>query len=184
MREKLKWGVASYDVFNGEELMISKRQTACFSEFMSRFKEPYTMIRVLDMDCAETFEFRDFYLQYVIDMFELDASFNEEYFEFKSLGVLMKDAAVLTVLRFLWECIGGGKIDTPNLFFRRLRDEESPIEDKLEKFCEFYKDLDVGGKTYFSEGHSWAPNRTKIKNIQHFKNKVKWNSVNEFFTNP
>lgn len=185
MREKLKWGVASYDILLKGEVSYSARGTACFSHFMNRFKDPYDTIRLFDIDCKLTFEFRSFYLQYVIDMFDLkEASFNDEYFEFKSQGILYKDAAVMTVIRFLWENIGGQDLDTVSLFFRPLRDDELEFEDKLERFCFCYKNIDPNGEKYFSEGHSWQPKFTQIKSTEMFKEYKNWKSVNLFFSQP
>lgn len=183
MRDNLQWGVASYDIIHEGKKVLEKDKTACFSEFMKRFHLPYDTIRLRDIDCKKTFEYKEFYLNYVIEMLDLDASFNDEYFEFKASGIIMKDAVVMTVIRFLWENIGGGNIDTPNLFFKRLRDDECPHEDKLERFCYFYKELTEADKrSYFSDGHSWKPNLTRMKNLNHYKTHKDWTSVNGFFT--
>lgn len=183
MRENLQWGVASYDIIHEGKKVLERDKCACFSEFMGRFSKSYDTIRLRDIDCKKTFEYRSFYLQYVIDMFDLDGFFDDDGFEFKSLGIKKKDATVMTVVRFLWENLGGGNIDTPNLFFKRLRDDECPHEDKLERFCYFYKELaDAKNKSYFSDGHSWRPDLTRIKNLNHFKTHTEWTSVNGFFT--
>ena len=120
MRDKLQWGVASYDIIHEGKKVLSKDKVDCFSEFMNRFNLTYDTITLRDIDCKVTFEYRDFYLQFVIDMFGLKgASFDENGFTFKTLGIKKKDATVMTVIRFLWENIGGQNIDTPNLFFKK-----------------------------------------------------------------
>ena len=184
MRNHLEWGIASYEILNGNKVVLDKKGgAACFSDFMSRFNSPYDTIRIYKLDCKPTLEYKNFYLQYVIDMLQIEGSFSEEHFEFKSLGFRIKDAAVMSIVRFIWENIGTNSIDTPNLFFKRLRDDECPHEDKLERFLYFYKDLSTLAKiTYFSDGHSWSPGQTKIRSTQQFVDETNWTSVNGFFT--
>jgi hypothetical protein len=182
MREKFEWGRAYYDILDGQKVILNnKNGVACFSGFM-RLSEKYDTIRIYKIASKPTMEYKDFFLQYVIEMLDLKASFNEEYFEFKSLGKVMKDAAAMSIIRMLWENLGTKTpfIDSPNLLFKRLRDEECPHEDKLEKFCYFYNQLKDNG--YFSDGHSWNPRYGKIKSTAQFKAQQDWASVNVFFT--
>ena len=146
------------------------------------FSEKYDTIRIYELSSKPTLEYKDFYLQYVIDMLGVDASFNEEYFELKTQGNKIKDAAVMTLVRFIWENLGNDTIDTPNKFFKRLRDDECPHEDKLERFCYFYNELKTVSKAYFSEGHSWKPKDGLIRSTQQFIDFKDWKTVNGFFT--
>lgn len=182
MRQKFEWGRAYYQILNGEKAVINHKDgTSCFSSFMGRCPE-YNTIRIYEIDCKPTIEYKDFFLQYVIEMLGLDGSFNEEYFEFKTLGNRIKDAAVMSIVRFLWENIGmkADHIDTANLLFKRLRDEECPHQDKLERFCYFYNQL--SDDKYFHHGHSWKPVEGKIKSTAQFTAEKSWPSVNRFFT--
>jgi hypothetical protein len=184
MRAKLEWGRAFYEILCEEKVVLDKRDgTPCFSHFMSSsFSSKYDTIRIYEFNAKPTSEYTAFYLQYVIDMLGIEGSFNEECFEFKTQGIKIKDATVMTIVRFIWENIGTLSLDTPNLFFKKLRDEECPHEDKLEKFCYFYKQLNDQIKGYFSEGHSWRPQDCVIKSTKQFIDEKSWKSVNAFFT--
>ncbi len=183
MRKKLIWGDTSYTILHNGKEVLSKTNTACFADFMSRFNHPYDTIRIFDIDCEPTKQYKDFFLQYVIDMFDIEGSFNDDYFEFKSQGIKHKDAAVMSIVRFLWETLGNSdqRIDTPNLLFKRLRDDECPHEDKLMRFLYFYKEMGEVSQ-YFSEGHSWRPVSTRLRTTKEFKEHEQWTNVNSFFT--
>lgn len=183
MREKLEWGRTTYYVFKGDEIVLEQKDVACFSEFMSRFSKKYDKIRIYDLDCEQTKEYKEFYLQYVIDMLNIQASFNEEYFEFKTTGYRYKDAAVMSIVRLIWEQFLNhhGNIDTPNLLFKRLRDDECEHEDKLKRFCYFYSQIPIPSSGYASEGHSWLPKKGLIKSTKEFEEHTSWGSVNGFF---
>jgi hypothetical protein len=183
MKKRLVWGNASYKIIRNGAIVLDRNNTACFSEFMGRFNDPYDTIRITDVACEQTQEYHDFFLQFVIDMFDLkEASFGEDYFEFKSLGIKKKDSAVMSVVRMIWEELGNiSGIDTPNRFFKRLMTEESPYEDKLKTFCHFYKEI-TWESGYFSSGHSWKPNTTKIRSTQEFVDEQNWMNVNSFFS--
>ena len=186
MKERLIWAQSSYKIIRDDKVVLERYNTACFSEFMSRFNSPYDTIRLYDIDCKPTIQYKDFFLQYVIDMFKIEGSFNDEYFEFKSTGIKKKDAAVMSVVRLLWEQAGNQNIDTPNKLFKPLF-ERHPCRwrDKLKRFCFFYKKLEeeVGAK-YFSCGHSWMPKYTRIRSTKEFVTETKWINVNNFFTDP
>jgi hypothetical protein len=183
MRKTYEWGKANYQILLRDEVIIDgQKGTACFSEFF-RIREPYDTIKIYNIDSTPTIDYKNFFLQYVIDMYGLTGSFDDDHFEFKSLGHIIKDALVMSTVRLLWENLGSmtPHVDTANLLFRRLRDDECPHEDKLERFCYFYKALD-NHKGYFSDGHSWPPKNTRIKSCNDFKTCVNWTSVNGFFT--
>lgn len=178
----LEWGRTSYDIIYKDKVVLSKRLTACYADFWSRFSGAYDTVRIYDIDCRPTVEYKNFFLQYVIDMYQIEGSFNDEYFELKTQGNRVKDILVMSTVRLLWETLGGSsKYDTPNLLFKKLRDDECPHEDKLARFCYFYKAIDPDGK-YFSEGHSWPPYRTVIKTTNDYLNHKNFETVNGFFT--
>jgi len=182
MKERLRWGDTSYTILHNNVVVLNNHKTACYSEFMSRFDRAYDTIRIFDIDCKPTIEYKEWFLQYVIDMFGIEGSFNDQYFEFKSQGNRIKDAVVMSVVRLLWECLGGqDNIDTPNLLFKKLRDEPCPYRDKLKKFCYFYKGI-LTADQYFAQGHSWRPSSTRIRSKREYIAHTHWTSVNEFFT--
>jgi hypothetical protein len=185
MRKTYEWGKANYQILLKEKIVLDcKRGVACFSDFMSRGSiESYDTIKIYNIDSEPTVDYKNFFLQYVIDMYGLTGSFDDDHFEFKSLGHKIKDVLVMSTVRLLWENLGSmtPHVDTANLLFKRLRDDECPHEDKLERFCYFYKALD-NHKGYFSDGHSWPPKNTLIKSCKDFKTRVDWPSVNGFFT--
>ena len=183
MKKTLVWGNTSYKIFRGGDVIMERTNTACYSEFMNRFNESYDKVRLDDIACEQTKPYHDFFLQFVIDMFDLtEASFGEDYFEFKSLGLKKKDSAVMSIVRMLWEELGNNRnIETVELFFKPLMTEPSPYEDKLQTFCHFYKGITWKGG-YFSEGHSWKPERTRLRTTKEFVEKKEWPDVNSFFT--
>jgi len=184
MKKTLSWGNTSYQIIRNGEVVMDRNNAACFSEFMGRFNESYDTIRLTDIACEQTKEYHDFFLQFVIDMLDLkDVSFGEDYFEFKSLGPKKKDSAVMSIVRFLWEDLGNiSGIQTELLLFKRLRDDEIiPEEDKLQRFCRIYKEI-TWKSGYFSAGHSWKPDRTKIRTTKEFVEQKDWPNVNSFFS--
>lgn len=186
MRKEIEWGAASYDILKNDKVLLEQRRAACFSQFMSgNFpQKDYNKIKIYDLDCEKTKEYKEFYLQYVIDMLNIKASFNEEYFEFKSTGSKYKDAAVMSIVRLIWEKFLNKTpiIDTPTLFFKRLRDDECEYKDKLQRFCYFYSKIPVHSTGYNHSAHSWLPGSCAIKSTKDFEECVHWTSVNGFFT--
>jgi hypothetical protein len=177
-------GQHDYDIFDKDIIVISRRKAACFSTFFG-FKEKYTKIRVYGLDCIPTFEYRNFYLQYILDMFELEeASFNDEYFEFKSTSVLKKDLVVMNTLRLLWENIGGSDRDGEKnikFFLNNLKNGKCRYRNKLKRFCYFYSLITKTHECYYGDNHTWFPWNTKIKSTADFKNCKRLKMINNFF---
>lgn len=181
MKDKLTWGGSSYSILSEGNVIMERNKAACFSEFMNRFEGPYDTIRIYDIDCKPTIEYKNWFLQYVIDMFQIDGSFNDEYFEFKTQGIKKKDATVMTVIRMLWEDLGNNSnVDSPNELFKKLRDGKFRYRDKLKKFCYVYSKIPVT-VGYFSTGHNWKPEDTKIRSTKDYLKQKDWPSVNSFF---
>jgi hypothetical protein len=180
MKKDYRWGSSSPVIWgytiNNEEKLFEKEN--CYSEMIDNAD----FITLYDLDCEKTIKYKMFYLQYVSDMYDLNAEITEEYFKFKCQGNLYKNMLICATIRLLWENIGSitPAIPMHDVFFEKLQNGESKYEDKLKRFCDFYSQINVGN--YFSDGHSWKPSKTLIKSISDFK-KYNGSSVNGFFYN-
>lgn len=183
MKKDYGWGSSSpvtwsYTLNNNE---IIKKNQACYSGMVDKAD----FITLYNLDCEKTIKYKMFYLQYVSDMYDLNAEITEEYFKFKSQGYKHKNMLVCATIRLLWENIGTitPAIQMHDVFFEKLQNGKSKYRNKLKRFCNFYSKIELGEKsTYFSEGHSWKPCNTLIKSTLEFKN-YKGGSVNGFFYN-
>ena len=181
MKKDYGWGGSSPVTWgytlNGNETLF--KDEACYSSMITKTD----FITLYNLNCEKTIKYKMFYLQYVSDMYDLNAEITEEYFKFKGQGSKYKNMLVCATVRLLWENIG---IITPaipmhDVFFEKLQNGKSKYRNKLKRFCDFYSKIDVGEKdSYFYESHSWKPSKTIIKSTLEFKN-YKGISVNEFF---
>ena len=183
MKKDYGWGSSSpvtwgY-VLNNNETILEKQN--CYSSMVHNVD----FITLYNLNCEKTIKYKMFYLQYVSDMYDLNAEITDEYFKFKCQGDKYKNMLVCATIRLLWENIGtiNPAIPMHDVFFEKLQNGKSKYRNKLKRFCDFYSKIDLGAKsTYFSDGHSWKPNKTLIKSILDFKN-YKGGSVNGFFYN-
>jgi len=181
MKKDYGWGSSSpvtwsFTINNNET--INKKQS-CYS----RMVDNVIFITLYDLDCEKTIKYKMFYLQYVSDMYDLNAEITEEYFKFKCQGNRYKNMLICATIRLLWENIGSINPAIPmhDVFFEKLQNGKSKYRNKLKRFCNFYSQIDLGEKkNYFHDGHSWKPFQTLIKSTSDFKN-YNGNSVNEFF---
>lgn len=180
MKKDYGWGSSSpvtwsYIINNKEKLF---KEQNCYTSMI--YKADF--ITLYKLDCEKTIKYKIFYLQYVSDMYDLDAEITEEYFKFKSQDDKYKNMLICATIRLLWENIGAitPAIKMHDVFFEKLQNGESKYENKLERFCDFYSQIDTGN--YFYDGHSWKPSKTLIKSTLDFK-KYNGGSVNEFFYN-
>ena len=181
MKKDYGWGSGSpvtwgYVLNNNETLF---KDEACYRSMITKTD----FITLYNLNCEKTIKYKMFYLQYVSDMYDLNAEITEEYFKFKGQGSKYKNMLVCATVRLLWENIGSitPAIPMHDVFFEKLQNGKSKYRNKLKRFCDFYSKIDLGTKsTYFSDGHSWKPNKTSIKSTLDFKN-YKGISVNEFF---
>lgn len=139
-------------------------------------------ITIYQTICDHTKEYRDFYLQYIIDMLKLNASFNEDEFTFKSLKCRNKDLVVCTLVRILWEKIGCISDMDNAVFLESLRNGKSIYRNKLKRFCDFYSKIESKG-TYWGTGHTPESKLVKIRTSTDFINAEKITGVNNFFYN-
>lgn len=179
MKKDYGWGSSSpvtwsYTINNNEKLF---QKEDCYRSMINKAD----FIILYQLDCEKTIKYKMFYLQYVSDMYDLNAEITEQYFKFKCQGNKYKNMLICATIRLLWENIGNitPAIPMHDVFFEKLQNGESEYENKLERFCDFYSQIKEG--TYFSDGHSWKPSSTLIKSTLDFKN-YKGNSVNKFFT--
>ena len=183
MKKDYGWGSSSPVTWsytlNGNETLFKDK--ACYSSMITKTD----FITLYNLNCEKTIKYKMFYLQYVSDMYDLNAEITEEYFKFKGQGSKYKNMLVCATVRLLWENIGSitPAISMHDVFFEKLQNGKSKYRNKLKRFCDFYSKIDLGAKsTYFSDGHSWKPNKTLIKSTLDFKN-YKGGSVNGFFYN-
>lgn len=180
MKKDYGWGSSSpvkwSYTLNGTEKRYDKAN--CYSSMTDKAD----FITLYDLDCEKTIKYKMFYLQYVSDMYDLNAEITEEYFKFKCQGGRYKNMLVCATIRLLWEELGYKKPAIPlhDVFFEKLQNGKSKYRNKLKRFCDFYSQINVGD--YFHEGHSWKPSKTVIKSTLDFKN-YKGDSVNGFFYN-
>jgi len=170
----VKW---SYTINNKEKLF---ENTSCYSSMTST----NSLITLYNLDCKKTIKYKMFYLQYVSDMYDLNAEITEQYFKFKSQGNKHKNMLICATIRLLWEQLGciTPTIQMHDVFFEKLQNGKSKYKNKLKRFCDFYSQIKLNEKdNYFHDGHSWKPFETLIKSTLDFKN-YKGNSVNNFFT--
>ena len=181
MKKDYGWGSSSpvtwgY-VLNNNETILEKQN--CYSSMVHNVD----FITLYNLNCEKTIKYKMFYLQYVSDMYDLNAEITEEYFKFKGQGSKYKNMLVCATVRLLWENLGyiSPTIPMHDIFFEKLQNGKSKYRNKLKRFCDFYSKIDVGEKdSYFSEGHSWKPSKTIIKSTLEFK-KYNGGSVNNFF---
>ncbi len=182
MKKDYGWGSSSpvtwsYTLNNIEKFYTKE---SCYSSMINKAD----FITLYNLDCEKTIKYKMFYLQYVSDMYDLDAEITEEYFKFKCQCNKYKNMLICATIRLLWENIGTitPAIPMHDIFFEKLQNSESKYENKLERFCDFYSKIDIGPNVnYFNDGHSWKPSKTLIKSTLDYKN-YKGFSVNGFFT--
>ena len=181
MKKDYGWGSSSpvtwgY-VLNNNETILEKQN--CYSSMVHNVD----FITLYNLNCEKTIKYKMFYLQYVSDMYDLNAEITEEYFKFKGQESKYKNMLVCATIRLLWENLGciSPTIPMHDIFFEKLQNGKSKYRNKLKRFCDFYSKIDVGEKdSYFNEGHSWKPSKTIIKSTLEFK-KYNGGSVNNFF---
>lgn len=181
MKKDYAWGSNNPVTWSStlKEVETFHTKVACYSSMVS--KEDF--ITLYKLDCEKTIKYKMFYLQYVSDMYGLNAEITDEYFKFSCQGDNYKNMLVCATVRLLWENIGSISPAIPmhDVFFEKLQNGKSKYRNKLKRFCDFYSKIDVGEKdSYFNEGHSWKPSKTLIKTTLDFKN-YSGGSVNNFF---
>ena len=181
MKKDYGWGGSSpvkwSYTLNGNEKLFQNQD--CYSDMINKAD----FITLYNLDCEKTIKYKMSYLQYISDMYDLNAEITEEYFKFKGQGSKYKNMLVCATVRLLWENIGCivPAIPMHDVFFEKLQSGKSKYRNKLKRFCDFYSKIELGDKnTYFSEGHSWKPSKTLIKSTLEFK-KYNGGSVNNFF---
>jgi len=179
MKKNYGWGSSSPVTWSYTINSVEKFYTneSCYSSMISGMD----FITLYNLDCEKTIKYKIFYLQYISDMYDLNAEITEEYFKFKCQGNRYKNMLICATIRLLWEEFGNisPAIQMHDVFFEKLQNNKSKYENKLERFCDFYSKINTGN--YFHDGHSWKPSKTLIKSTLDFKN-YKGDSVNKFFT--
>ena len=188
MRDNLIWAKVSYDIIDKNNKVFKEtRNKACFSDDLNYRLSSHNAkgIKLYTLDCKLTIEYRDKYLQYVIDMFNLktqNAYFNNQYFYFDFFECKYKNLLVLSVLRFLTEYMGARYDSNINIsFFNNLFNGKCKYRNKLKRFSYFYKEL-KSHTQYWHIGHSWNPKETVIKSTQDFIKCKELKNTNSFFT--
>ena len=180
----LQWAKATYDVIFKDGSKKSYVNQACFAVLRDLKNGSLETIIIYSINCEITLEYKEQYLQYIIDMLDLqDASFNESSFTFKAFNCNKINLLVASLVRFLVENIGNVNINTirePQLnFLKKVITVPRKYKDKLKNFCYLYKQL--GTYNYFREVHSWVPQTTILKTTKDFKKIESLVTVNEFF---
>lgn len=172
-------GNTCYDVLLDDNILLSRRKTACFRELFN-FSGKYNIIRIYNIECEQTIDYKDFFINYIIKMFNLkNTNLTNEYFEFKSTGYKYKDLIVMTITRLLWEYIcGNSDINNVEVLFKPLKEGKSKYKNKLKRFCDFYSRIIVN---YKNDGHCPHPHLMIIKSTKDFEEITSLKSVNEFF---
>jgi len=180
MKKDYGWGSSSpvtwsYTINNVEKLL---EKEDCYRAMINSVD----FITLYNLDCEKTIKYKMFYLQYISDMYDLNAEITDEYFKFKCQRNKYKNMLICATIRLLWENLGSvtPAIQMHDVFFEKLQNGKSKYRNKLKRFCDFYSQIKTGN--YFSEGHSWNPSKTLIKSTSDFKN-YKGGSVNGFFYN-
>lgn len=173
-------GNTDYDILLNDDIIISRRRAACFREFFNFQGQKYNKIRIYNIDCKPTVNYKEFYINYVIEMFDLqNTNLTNDYFEFRTTGKKYKDLVVMTVVRLLWENIcANSNINSIESLFKPLQEGKSRYKDKLKRFCHFYSKIKA---QYISEGHCPHPEKVIIKSTEDFKKVKNLKTVNEFF---
>lgn len=185
MRKGYQWANETYRLTFKDGKTV-KENKACYSALPRISYGRLDKIKIYRTKCDKTVEYRDEYLQYVVDMLKLDAKIGKDSIEFKAFDCNTKNMLVCSIFRLLWEKIGykTPAVQTHAVFLEPLlRSGKSKYRNKLKRFCDFYKrTLSPAGKRYWHCGHSWNPEDTEIKSTQDFMAKDRLISVNEFFT--
>ena len=134
MKKDYGWGGSSPVTWsytlNGNETLF--KDEACYSSMITKTD----FITLYNLNCEKTIKYKMFYLQYVSDMYDLNAEITDEYFKFKCQGDKYKNMLVCATIRLLWENIGSitPAIKMHDVFFEKLQNGESKYENKLERF--------------------------------------------------
>ena len=180
MRIGFSWGNnVEYELLKDEKSICKYSKTNCYRELKNTNSDFYNKIRIYNIDCDKTIDYKIFYLNYISDMLKLEVNITDDYFEFKSFSCENKNLLVCSLTRLLWEYLGN--IRNEELGFnliKELKNGKSKYKNKLKRFCDFYSKLT---NSYFYTGHSWTPNETLIKSTDDFIKTKSLISVNSFF---
>ena len=99
MKKDYGWGSSSPVTwgFTINNVEILKDGESCYSGMVDKAD----FITLYNLDCEKTIKYKMFYLQYVSDMYDLNAEITEEYFKFKSQGYKHKNMLVCATIRLL-----------------------------------------------------------------------------------
>lgn len=190
MRGNYEWGRVSYNLILDDNTILPNLRTSCFTEIrdFKKLKEHnLSYIELLNISCKKSKDYTILYLNYITDMLKLEeVEIKEDSFKFKAYDNNIKNMFVCSLVRFLFENIGGIKpaLNQEELFFKPLlKTGKCKYRNKLKRFCYFYKG--IGEISRFNTAHSWTPNYTKIKSTEDFINynfDIYNTNVNSFFT--
>ena len=185
MRESYTWGGndggVNYDLILENGTVKNYNKEDCYSRLRDS-NAKIDKIRLYTLDCKLTIEYRNWFLQYLIDMLALDANFNDEYFEYKNTGSNRKNMLVAALTRLLWEqMFNKQNSDNVSWILKPLKEGKSKYRNKLARFCDFYSKIPCN-EQYLHDGHLWRPDKTIIKYTKDFTSSVKISTVNGFFT--
>jgi hypothetical protein len=190
MYKEREWGGTirntKYDIYYKNGNILNFNEKICFNDLFHENKL-ISKITLHNINCESSFKYRDSYLNYITDMLKLeDIVIGENSFTFKAYNCNIKNALVLSLIRFLYETFATIKITELNLeekFFEPLLiTGKCKYKNKLKRFCYFYKQI-LLKQDYFHDGHCWRPWETKIKSTKDWLNTHELTRVNNFFIN-
>jgi hypothetical protein len=188
MRQNYSWGNVSYNFKLMNGTVKSFKNSNCFTQLRDyKSNSEIDTVTIDNIKCKPSKKYIELYLKYISEMLELEkVEITDNSFTFGAFHSSYKNLLVCSLVRFLFENIGAiiPAIPLHDVFFKPLLiDGECKYNDKLERFCYFYKLIPVKDD-YFHTGHSWKPYQTKIKSLESFKlfNFTYNTGVNGFFT--
>lgn len=179
IRKKYFWADnVTYNLIRKDGSVKEFTQESCFSQLPENCSN-IDKIVLYNLDCELTKDYRNWYLQYIIDMLQLDVSFDEQSFTFKAFNCRYKNMLVCSLTRILWEKMFM-KDDCDNIewVLKPLKKARKP--DKLSRFCKVFQSIPIKDD-YLHDGHLPNPNKVKIKTQQDWLKSETLNSVNGFF---
>lgn len=185
--QEYKWGsddngYCQYELIKEGKVVNSYTKESCFSRLDNVGIDKYDEISIERVSCVITEQYETEFLQYIIDMLKIEASFCENYFTFKNTGNNVKNLLICSMPRLLWEKMWN-KDDSDNLndIIIPLLQHKSKYRNKLARFCDVFSRI-KNKSGYLHTGHLWNPNLMKIKYTRHFW-KENPQRVNSFFDN-
>ena len=126
-----------YNIEEKDKTIIEKKGV-CFSNITNYYDfNEIEYIEIFDINCKETFEYRDNYLNYVGEMLHLEYEIKEDSFRFKAVPDQYANLCICAMVRMLWEGENSQYLEQFTIFFNNLNNGKCKYRNKLARYCYF-----------------------------------------------